>query len=119
MNGREGGEEAARNRHGRDDHDAVRFHPKRVDVIHPVVDLSQGIVRITGTRPMTECRRRREAGFAGVDLTAIFGCETSEVENGDTHAGLLLQFLSRGFHHAVAFRQFAGTGMLTAGGTID
>ena len=68
---------------------------------------------------MTERCRRRKAGFAGVDLTAIFGCETTEVENLDAHAGLLLQFLFRSFHHAVAFRHFAGARMLTAGGTVD
>ena len=69
--------------HRRDDHDAVRRDPHRIDLVHPVLRLAERIVRIAGARPMAERRGGREAGLAGMDLAAVFRGQPREVEHFD------------------------------------
>src|SRR5215471_9512994 len=66
--------------HGRDDHDSVRGDPHWIDLVHAILRLTKRIARIAGTRPMTERRRRGEAGFARVDVASVLGSEAAEVE---------------------------------------
>ena len=53
--------------HRRDDHHAVRRHPARVDLVHPVAGLAQRVVRVAPAGPMAERHRRRDASLARMD----------------------------------------------------
>ena len=57
---------------GGGDEDAVRGHPFRVDLIHPIVSLAKAVIRIAAARPVTERHGRRDAGLARMNLAAVF-----------------------------------------------
>ncbi len=66
--------------HRRHDHHAVRGNEARVDLVHPVVDLTEAMVRVAGARPVTQGHRRRDTGFAGKDSTAVLGGQAAQVQ---------------------------------------
>ena len=57
---------------GCDDHDPMGRDPAGIEVVHPIVDLPEVMIRVTGTRPITERHRGGDAGFAGMNLPAVF-----------------------------------------------
>ena len=66
--------------HRRDDHDAMRCDPQRVDLVHPVLGLAERMVRIARARPVAERRRGREAGLARVNVSAVLGRQPGQIE---------------------------------------
>ena len=104
--------------HRRDDHDAMRRHPQRIDLVHPVAGLAQRIVRITAAGPMAQRHRGRDAGLAGMDGVAKFRCERDEVENVDGKSHAREHRLGE-LDQPPALRHFAGAGVLAARRSVD
>ena len=105
--------------HRRDDHDAVRRHPHRIDVVHPVLRLAERIVRIAGAWPVAERRRGREARLAGMDVAPVFRGEPRQVEHLDLDARLRVEYLARDLHQPPGLRHLAGAGVLGARRAVD
>ena len=105
--------------HRRDDHDAVRRDPHRIDVVHPVLRLAERIVRVAGAGPVAERRRGREAGLAGMDVAAVFGGEPRQVEDLDLDAGSRRERLAGDLDQPPALRHLAGAGVLAARRAVD
>ncbi|MGY4228576.1 hypothetical protein ACVMIH_005937 [Bradyrhizobium sp. USDA 4503] len=103
---------------GRDDHDAVRAHPQRIDLVHPVVGLPERVVWIAAARPVAECHRGGDAGLAGVNLPAELGRQPRQIEHIDRQAHLAEGGLGD-LDHAPAFGHLAGTRVLAARGAVD
>src|SRR6185295_3795995 len=64
-----------------DDHDPVRRDPFRIDFIHPIPGLANRMIWIAGAWPVTKRLSSGDTGFAGENLTAVFGRQTREVEH--------------------------------------
>src|SRR6185436_16502221 len=54
--------------HGRNDQHAVRRNPARIQLVHPVIHLAHGVIRIARARPVTERHRRGYARLARENL---------------------------------------------------
>jgi len=64
----------------------MRRHPTRINFRHPVVDLSHGMVRITGARPVTERHRGRNTGLARINDPPVLRGEPAQIEQVDLDA---------------------------------
>src|SRR5205085_6202909 len=68
---------------------------------------------------VAERHRRRQAGFAGMDVTAVFGGETAEVEDFDFEAALLFDDFASDRGEPPALRAFARAGVLAPRRAVD
>jgi hypothetical protein len=104
--------------HGRDDHDAVRRDPARVDLVHPVVDLTHRVVRIARAGPVAQRHRRGHAGLARKDLPAVLGREQTQVEQiaGDART---FELLTRQLHEPEGLGHLTGARLIVARGRGD
>ena len=105
--------------HWRDNHDAVRRDPERIDFIHPVLHLAERIVRIAAARPMAQRHRGRYAGLAWVDRAAELGRRTAEIEDLDMVAGERSDRALRQLDQSPGLRHLARAGMLGSRRAVD
>src|SRR2546430_2282806 len=98
--------------HWRDNHDAVRRDPARVNLMHPILGLAEVMVRITTARSMTHRHRGRDARLARINLAAVFGGQHAKVEKIDSYSTSSSENFFRCFRQAKGFRHFARAGLV-------
>src|SRR5262245_34763389 len=62
--------------HGRNDHDAVSGNPHGIDLVHPVLGLTERMIWITRAWPVTKLRCRRKARLTLVYTATVFRGES-------------------------------------------
>ena len=92
--------------------------PALVDLVHPVVDLVERVVRIAAARPVAERHRGRHAALAGVDLAAVFRREQAQVEEVDLDP-VLREHLADEAGEAERLRDLARAGAVVARRAAD
>src|SRR5438094_5692765 len=105
--------------HGTNNHDAVGRDPARVDFVHPILRLSEVMIRITTAGPVTQWHGGRDASFARVNYAAVFRRQVAQIEYIDLKTEFGVHYRLRRFRDSKAFRYFAGTGFVRARGTAD
>src|SRR5437588_6506109 len=58
--------------HGTDNHDAVGRNPAWVDFVHPILRLSEVMIRITTAGPVTQWHRGGYESFAQINHATVF-----------------------------------------------
>ena len=96
----------------------MRGHPSLVDLRHPVVDLVEGVVGITRTRPVAEGLRGGDARLARVDPQRVVGLQPAQVEQVRLHPRAR-QYLLAELRKAERLRHLAGAGPVVARGAAD
>ena len=66
--------------HGTHNHDAVGRDPARVDFVHPILRLSEVMIRITTAGPVTQWHGGGDASFARINHAAVFRRQVAEIE---------------------------------------
>ena len=103
----------------RHDHHAVGSDPARVELVHPVVDLAHGVVRVTGARPVAERHGRRDARLARQDLAAVLGREQAQIEEVALEAFAAFDDLTGEPGQPERLRHLAGAGLVVPRGAGD
>ena len=83
--------------------------PFRINLVHPVIALTETVIGVATARPMTERHRCRHTGLAGVNLAAVFRCQQAEIEQFVGNR-CLLQNRNSLRRKAIGFRHLSGTG---------
>ncbi len=104
--------------HGRDDHDSLGGDPPRVNLAHPVRHLTQTVIGIARTRPVTQRHGGRNAGLTRIDDLAVLGSECTQIEQVDLDLGALEDVGSQ-LCQAKTLRHLARTCFVIAGGAAD
>src|SRR4029453_134092 len=105
--------------HRRNDQDAVRRYPSRINLIHPILRLPKIMVRITTARPMTERHRGGNACFARVNHAAVFSDHYAEIEKVHFESRSSIDDLARLLRKTKRLRHFTWTGVVRARRSAD
>src|SRR6059058_5545685 len=105
--------------HRTDDHDAMGRDPAWVDFVHPVLRLSEVMIRITTAGPVTQWHGGRDASFARVNHAAIFRRQVAEIEYIDLKTEFGVHYRLCHSRDSKALRHFARTRFVRARGSAD